>query len=171
MSPRIVEIIRGGVPPSHYAAIAMVAANWAMLERLVDTTIWRLAEVQDEPGACITAQIPNIARRLDAMMALVKLRGASDRLVAKINKFIKQTHSLATKRNRVVHDPWVLEKGTGKPHRFEISAQNKLIFEYVPMGTDEVAVVVNLIHDHINRYDDLLDAISAELYPLPEKSP
>src|SRR5271154_5347239 len=105
----------------HYAAIGKVAANWSALERLMDSLIWRIALVQDKEGACITAQIPNMARRVEALISVIRLNGGSERLIKRYNKFAADTDKLQTGRNRVVHDPWIFDAVSETPHRLEIS--------------------------------------------------
>jgi hypothetical protein len=74
-------------PPEFADCIAKVAANWSALEYMINATIWELAEVRPALGACLTAQIATIPGRLAALLALMKLRGISTRLLKRVNKF------------------------------------------------------------------------------------
>jgi hypothetical protein len=154
----------------HYIAIAKVVSNWATFELMIASSLWILAGVDDDPGACLTAQIPNGARLLDAFIALVRLRGGDDTLIRQINKFAEATQKLNLKRNRVVHDPWVAEVGTGRPHRVEISAAKRLIFEYQHVPTDELNALVDAIADHSNRFDEIMETVQ-KLEAFPKKRP
>lgn len=147
-------------------AIGKVASNWAALELLVSNALWQLAKIDDEPGACLTAQIGNIGRMLDALTALVRLRGGSEKSLSKIAGFAEKTFGLSTKRNRIVHDPWVVT-GTLEPSRLEVSARKKLIYGYQIMPTTEVNAVVDAIADHTDRFEEIMDAVFAELEPSP----
>ena len=45
------------VPIEHDAAIGRVARSWGHLEHMVDLILWETAEVEQQFGACITAQM------------------------------------------------------------------------------------------------------------------
>jgi hypothetical protein len=154
------------IRPEHYMAIGKVASNWAALELLVSNALWQLAKIDDEPGACLTAQIGNIGRMLDALTALVRLRGGSEKSLSKIAGFAEKTFGLSTKRNRIVHAAWVVT-GTLEPSRLEVSARKKLIYGYQIMPTTEVNAVVDAIADHTDRFEEIMDAVFAELEPSP----
>jgi hypothetical protein len=147
----------------HYAAIGKVTSNWAAFEQLVHSSLWCLAKAEDRPGACLTAQIPNIARAFDALASLADLHGGSKALVRKINQFAEHTHAINGRRNRIVHDPWNWNDETGKPYRLQISAQKKLVFGPLPMDTKEVDQLVEDIFNHINAYETLVTQMSVQL--------
>jgi hypothetical protein len=169
MAAKDFEISGSLLQSEHYVAIGMVASNWAAFEYLVNSALWYLAKVDDEPGACLTSQIPNMGRSFDALAAIVRLRGGTDTAIRKINQFAQETHTLGTKRNRVVHDPWAAEKKTSVPHRLEISAQKKLIFGYQPVPTAQLQKVVEEIAAHMDQFDKLMKIILAEIGPSLEK--
>ncbi len=56
------------IPDAYYIAIGKVASNWAAFEALVNSLLWQLAKVHDDRGACLTAQIANVARSLDRLI-------------------------------------------------------------------------------------------------------
>jgi hypothetical protein len=51
--------VHGPLPPDHplYARIGRVASEWAHIEHILDLIIWKLANIHDKQGACITSQI------------------------------------------------------------------------------------------------------------------
>jgi hypothetical protein len=157
------------LPPSHYAAIGKVAANWAAFEHLVESALWVLAGVDDEPGVCLTAQIPNTARRFDVLMALVRLRGGSEELLKRINKFVEDTYDLTTKRNRVIHDAWHWNFATQRALRLEISAQKRLSYGFIEMSEDEIDAIVEEIATHIGKLDAIMRDVFAVMSPLPRR--
>lgn len=157
------------LPASHYSAIGKVAANWAAFEHLAESALWKLADVGDEPGLCLTAQIPNTARRLDALLALVRLRGGSEALASRINKFAEATHALTEKRNRVIHDSWHWNVATQRALRLEMSAQKRLLYGFVAMPEDEIDAIVEEIAVHIENFDTLMRDVFAAISPLPQR--
>lgn len=151
---------------AHYREIGKVAANWAAFETIAVSALWMLADVKDEPGACLTAQIPNMARRMDALEALLRLRGASDFLLRKVHKFGSDTYGLQEQRNRIVHDPWHVDKD-GQLNRLEITAKGKLKFGHIPFAVAEITRAVFLISEHIKRFSELMREIDAAHGPFP----
>jgi len=51
------------VPAEHEAEIGRVARNYGHLEYLIDLTIWEAARVEQQFGACLTAQIMQVDQR------------------------------------------------------------------------------------------------------------
>ncbi len=167
MPPTVIEILPGGIAEGHYAAIGKVASNWAVLERLIDSAIWGLSGADDEEGACLTAQLTSIGRRLDVFNSLIRLRKGSAELMGQINTFARKANEAARRRNRIVHDPWVAERHTLVPHRFQITADPVPVFRYKAVPTYEVLVVVEEIADLINEFDRLVrEGVIRELGPL-----
>ena len=74
-------------PPAYADCLAHISANWANLEYMINSSIWELAETRPALGACITAQIVSLHRKLSALLALMKLREMDDGLITKVNKF------------------------------------------------------------------------------------
>jgi hypothetical protein len=150
---------------SHYAAIGMVAANWSAFERLVESLLWTLADADDQPAICLTAQIPSMTRRFDALLALTRLRGGDEQLATRINRFAEASHALNDKRNRVVHDTWHWNFPMQQALRLEMSANKKLVYGFVAMSEDEIAEIGDKIADHIEEFDGLATAILSGVSP------
>ncbi len=89
------------IPLEILGAIGGVASQWALLEHYIDRTIWVLAGLDWEKGACLTAQLAHIGRRLDAVISLVRLLDIKDdkknKLAAALNSFAEATNQLAKK--------------------------------------------------------------------------
>ena len=92
----------------HYSAIGRVAAEWSLFETVIDNAAIDLAQVEYNAGICFTAQIAGSARKLDAFIALARFRGAPVKLVSDLCKFAQDVTGVAEQRNRIVHDPWLL---------------------------------------------------------------
>jgi hypothetical protein len=100
-------------PPEHpiYSLVGQVASSWAHIDHLLDITIWQLADVDAQAGACVTAQIPGTYGRFKAVIALLTVHQQ------RTNKSLKPLFDKATElsqkanlpgegRHRTVHDPW-----------------------------------------------------------------
>lgn len=154
------------LPEEHYAAIGKVAEAWAGLELSIDMACWTLANLTGRVGACLTAQVSGHARKMDAYIALSRLRGADDTLIRRLNKFAVQAQGMAERRNRVVHDPWMAMGVLASPHRLEVTARKKVVLKGVLMLTADVLKLAEEI-------DDLwmvLETIKQETDNLPRTS-
>ena len=91
-------------------AIGTVCMVWADLDFNIHEAIWELANVENNVGACITAQIVPPLSRFRALIALVHFRGGDEKLVKALNKLSLTVDGLARQRNRIVHDSWTMAK-------------------------------------------------------------
>lgn len=170
MVDSIIEKHMAEMSAAQYQAIGRVAAFWSRLEADIATLLWWLADVQFGPGACLTAQIPNVSRLLDALKALLLLRRGSDDLIRKVNKFSERTHGLVEKRNRVVHDVWMFDPDG--PSRHEIRAKGRLVWEYKSEPAATVHAVANEIARHTSEFYEIARQIDREqLMPSRRKPP
>jgi hypothetical protein len=110
----------------HYVAIGRVAHASSVLETLLDTTITDLLRADAEAAQCLIAQFIGPERRVKAMVALARLRGAGEDLVKKLNQFGGRCSDVGTRRNRVIHDVVVVSTKTGRTFRASGTADRKL---------------------------------------------
>jgi hypothetical protein len=141
------ELETGG---KHYRAVGLVAGTWASFELVIDTNALELAKIPFDPGLCLTAQIMGSANKLNAYMAIAQLRGAK-RAIGELEIFAKDTTALSERRNRTIHDPWLLKEGF--PHRYEITAKRKLRRLFVPALTPNIEKLSTEIAAHIQRFE------------------
>jgi hypothetical protein len=146
------------------AAIGRVVASWAILEHEIDQLIWELAGLEKEQGACITSQLTSVARRIDALVSLARLRKIGAPTIAKFNKFRQRAGALAEKRNRVAHDPWHYGFDSKSHYRLQITAKSTLDFTYKPMTEDDIKNIVAEIESLREQFQGLRDAALKEYY-------
>jgi len=157
--------ITTGATPEIYQAIGMVAEAWAQLEHTADYSIWHLACVNHEIGACITAHLQSLNRRLQALMSLVRLKLPDSPVLPKLNKFIGYTDNLARERNRAVHDPWMMHGDI--PGRFQVTAERRLVFEFRPDTSDRLKNLVTQIDAATMDLNQLMIEVDFQMMPLP----
>lgn len=92
--------------PEFADCIAHIANSLAYLDYYINASIWALAGTTPAQGACITSQIYTINARVDALLALMKLRRVDAKLIKTVNKFHSAIREAQDIRNRVVHDLW-----------------------------------------------------------------
>ena len=144
----------------HFAHVGVLASRWAAMEIFIDALAINLGGVPTGVGLCFTAQVIGISRKLDAYLALARMRGAKKAL-RDLEAFRKEALSLGERRNRIVHDPWTFKDGI--PRRFEISARRRLIFGDIPISTDKIGKLIGEIEDHHARFRDLHQKVLAEI--------
>jgi hypothetical protein len=151
----------------HYAAIGMVAAQWAYFEAVIDTWLHSFANVTTEVGVCFTGQLLGPRSRIDAFIALVRHSGCAPSWNAKLDAFAQNTTGLAEQRNRAVHDVWMLDD-PAKPVRVEASARKKLRIVPVSVSTDDLRQLMINIRQHQRRFDEMATSIFNEIHGLKE---
>src|SRR6266852_2712289 len=87
--------------------IAHAANNWSWMEYELLTVLWFLADVSPALGACLTSQIYTFNAKLDALLALMKLRKVPSEIIDSVNKFASDSRSAQEARNRFAHDVWL----------------------------------------------------------------
>lgn len=99
-------------PPDHpiYAKVGLVASNWSHVEKMLDECIWFLVDKHDRRlVACLTGQYSGTFPRYNAIIALLKAKGA---LTPELDKRLKKEQGecagAGNKRNRIVHDAWMV---------------------------------------------------------------
>jgi hypothetical protein len=144
----------GGIPDPHYAAVGKVASSWALFETLLDITVWRFSNIDPKIMACVTSQVSGSGRKLDAVISLIRhIHG--DAAVAPFNKFSEQTQRLAERRNRIVHDAWLIKDGV--PSRIEFTARKRVVVEAIAVDTVALTKLTEEIVSHIEKLEVLLN--------------
>jgi len=161
---------RSLIPDSHLAATGHVANMIATLELQIDLGIWELVGAPQQLIACVTGQFVSVHPRLNAFIGLAELLGASDDTLKALRAFHGEMGGLAEKRNRLVHDPRMMNQRTGKVGRLQITAKPKPHFGFISETDEEVNDVGNQIGAKISEFVALRDKVISELSPLREKS-
>jgi hypothetical protein len=107
-------------------------------------------------GACITTQIGNSGRLMEALIALVDLNGGGKELLKSLRTFQGKVATHQRTPNRLVHDAWVFRVPDGDAFRYELSAQGKLVNEFIPKPTIEVTQFIKAIAATIERLNEIL---------------
>jgi hypothetical protein len=156
----VYDILKDDDP--HYTKVGQLASVWAYLEMLLDGSIRKLLDSDEQGAACITAQLIGPANRFNALLALVRLRGGSEQLTKDLDGFAGRVQQLGTERNRIVHDPIFMHERTGKVHAARASARRFLIFGFEPVSEEEIRKVIKRIEAAISELITLRGRIAAE---------
>lgn len=142
----------------HYAAIGHVAAKWSRFEHIIDNWILGYGEISPQIGVCIASQIPGHGRKLDAFIALARVKRPKHKRGDDLGAFCKDANGLAEQRNRVVHDYWDTTDIL-RPRRVEATARRKLRLEEIEVPTDDILNLALNIDALITRFDDMASEI------------
>lgn len=152
----------------HFAAIGLVACQWAVFEASIDRWLLDFSGLPPEIGICFTGQMLGYRPRLDALIALVKHLGAPPKLLKGLVKLADdKARSLAERRNRVVHDVWDLTAPT-EASRLEMSARRSVRLEEVTHTGDRVAELSVEISELESALSMLCGEIQAALLASPQ---
>ncbi|MFY9656899.1 MAG: hypothetical protein WAK01_09975 [Methylocystis sp.] len=157
-------------PPEYAELIAHVVTTWSNLEFGVNQTIWALADAPQAYGACITSQLTSLHSRLNALVALMRVRGCSDKLISRVNKFAEDVRGAQEKRNRIIHDPWL--NSVEWPMilgRIEITAPKKLTISAKSISVDDLKSDLKTIKTCAISFFEIKQSILDELPSLRDK--
>lgn len=154
------EMLLDLLPYEYAQAIGYVVAAWAKVEHDIDEMIWSSAGIEDHDiGACLTSQYSSVHARINALLALARLKGEPEAEITKLHKFSKRIADLSERRNRLVHDSW---KTTWKlrgvqsraTYRLQRTARAKLDHDYKPVSLDELAALKKEIEEAFSIFND-----------------
>jgi hypothetical protein len=151
----------------YFIAIGRVANAYSQLEFKMNDAIWELANVARSAGVCMTAQMIGPAPRNRCLLALLEFRNASNALITEFNKIGKKIEGVAARRNRYVHDPFVLNPDTGQILRMESTADKSIRYGFMNTEIDDLEQLATDIDTVADEFDQLYVRAVAELPPWP----
>jgi hypothetical protein len=146
----------------YLSAIGWLALAWSEFEFHINDSIWELANVGREAGACMTAQLIGPGPRFRCLIALLNLHKVSGSLVKEFNSFSAEAESLGRQRNRYLHDPMVIDSITKKVHRMEITADRTVKHEIIEVEISEIKGLATKIEHASAKFDELYERVLVE---------
>lgn len=154
-----------GLP--YYAAVGQAASTWNHLESRVDLAIIYFAKESADVISCLLAQMLSINAKLDALVAIVQYETRSkirDKTVRRLIKFTQDVRPLAMKRNRIIHDPLILEGEEVRILRLTTkSPRGKLVFDIIPFDLKEINEFIRKATDCYDEFNAIRDQINSDL--------
>lgn len=145
-----------GKPHAYFDHIGRICAEWAWFEARLDMTIGLLSGLDDRTSAAITSQINGPVPRLRAILSLLELKGVAKEVRDAVMAFMQKTHGIADDRNRVVHDPWVLDDIRETVLQRRSARIGKTFFHgYKEVSADELMALEKKINDHHIRFIEI----------------
>ncbi len=146
----------------YLAALGRVVTQWSRFELRLDLEISFLVGASDVGMmACVTAQIPISARKMDAVIALFGQHGASDDALKPLRSLAGRADELQRKRNRYIHDAWAFGTETDTAYRLEITAQKSLVWDHKVVPLSELTDFAKDVDALVEKFDDASDALRA----------
>jgi hypothetical protein len=150
------------VPPSipqqlapFYLALGAVATGWAEYEFRLNDAIWHLANIERLAGTCITSQMIGPGPRFRCLAALLELRGTPKNLISDLNSHASRAEGIGRQRNRLLHDPFLLNTERGTIVRMQMTADRHLVHTFIPTEVDQLHKVADDIDNITSEFDDL----------------
>ena len=119
--------------------------------------------------ACVTSQLIGPAKRMDALLALFVHRGGSEPLRIKLKTFQGKIQQLGEDRNRIVHDPIVIRKKTGKANKALSTAKGKLKYEIIAVSMEDMERTATKISAANSEFSTLEEEIAAEMKEIAQE--
>ena len=156
----------------HMEWVGHISASWARLELLVDSTVWDLAKLPETVGACITTNFMSVYPKLKALTALAHLNKVSDRTIKKLNRFRNNLYTTSDKRNRVVHDHWMMQETDDgfRPVQVTITADGAPEFFLKRVSIDELKSTQTEILEKTAEFVKIRMALENEISSLPRRT-
>jgi hypothetical protein len=111
---------RGPSERDYRGVVGQIATTWSLFEKEIEFMVWWLADLHPDPGISITSQLQSVRAKLMAMEGLAHLRTGSDVMPKAIRKFMSEIEGAVRTRNRIIHDPMIIEKIDGRKEAFLI---------------------------------------------------
>lgn len=151
----------------HYTAVGKVAVEWTRFEGNLREMLSMLAGADNEVGECITAQIPDIERMLDALSAMAEIRSPRSSSASSFKDLLAEIRQTSDLSRHVVHDLWTFDPGTTT--RWPVEIEHGQRRDPIPMPTVEVESLGSRIEELTNHFlefrRDFL--LSLNLWPGP----
>jgi hypothetical protein len=155
--------------PEYANLIAHANNHWNYLEYDVNASIWALANVSPAFGACMTSQIYTMHARLNALLSLLKIRKADERILKKVNRFAERVREVQEARNRTAHDIWLIDRlNPGKMGKLRITAEKTLKFGVQGVDLSELKADIEKLNMRREEFFAIRREIEAALPTLPE---
>jgi hypothetical protein len=120
------------LPPDHpiHALVGRVAADWAMVEHLLDITIWHLTGLSESMGACLTGQIMGSYGRMATIHSLCLHRNLDEKILKRISEITRSLKGSQDRRNGILHDAWYFEHTEKRTEQFKSMARDEWLFGF-----------------------------------------
>ncbi|MFX4223671.1 MAG: hypothetical protein ACMVO3_23440 [Thalassobaculum sp.] len=153
--------------------VGQICAGWASLELSVDTEIWQLSGMKQAPlAACVTNELTSIHTKIRALLSLCRVWGIDKKVIKDLSSFSQRLYSIAEKRNRAVHDPWVVTEDGHALGQWNLSREKDGFVSYIrPVSFDELNAVSAQISDKIMEFQKIRERLHEFFEPLRENPP
>lgn len=131
------------LPAEHpiYAAIGRAVSAAASFEHHLDKLIWKLIGLRNERASAITSQMMGALPRLNALIALCHERNWDD-IVGQLRKLGGKCQGPYDKRNRVVHDAWLLDPDSNGAKQLRTMPRANLQYGLQDVNDADLAAIV-----------------------------
>jgi hypothetical protein len=156
------------IDPYHAAAIMRVISIWAEFEYEIDQSIWALARLEPEQGACITSQLPGAMARMNALISLAKIENIPAKHINALNGVVERLNGPREMRNRLVHGPWFSGWESKQHYRLDVSTnKRRLEYAYTVVTEDDLNKMLREFQALQARFRKAHHEMMQDFYKLP----
>lgn len=143
------------LPDKHqcYRLIGLITSECARIEHFLDAAIFEFAGLQSNArtGACITGQMVGMYPRYQALHQLAAEHGAPKPIQTEIKHLERLSAGVAKLRNRAVHDAWMQDTNSKKPHQFRTKAKKDTSYGPQPVTVAQLKKDLAEVRVHLER--------------------
>jgi hypothetical protein len=154
--------IHGQLAEDHryYRLIGLLVSTCSHFEHAIDLVIWDLLGVPHTEAALTTRGIVGASKRLDLLVAVATRKGIDSKIIDEIEMMKPKASQLQQQRNRIIHDPWYIDKDDGTVGQFRsMPKDNPCLGVH---DVDEVAVV--RLTEEIREQWDLVTKLWSRMF-------
>lgn len=162
-------------PEEHpiFHAVGRVTVAWARLEHALDRIIWILSHTISPRTACITAQLMGATPRYRAILAQLRLRSYKERefgkYIQRFEKLMQKTYEPQERRNRIIHDPWLVDTIHDAPAQFRSWPHKDPQYGIVDVDMKNINKTISDIESITNQIESLFADINSDVATSLEK--
>jgi hypothetical protein len=158
---------------AQYAAIGMVACEWAHVEQMLQLFVAHLAHVSSETGHKIATDMGNVSL-LNLVLALARDDDMEDDKQPPIHQHLSSLaeyiNELRGRRNRTVHGDWIKDR-PGRSVSMKLTAKGQLKSQLLYTSpADSISLALKIAQLRDKLLEIYLDHQAGRLAPLLPKS-
>jgi len=110
------------VPARHRQEIGSITVNFALLEHMIEFSIWELITKDQFVGQIITAEL-SFRNRIALLSSLVRHLKEDSETISELETLLSRALQAEEKRNLITHSDWAAGKTRGTITRFKRTAK------------------------------------------------
>lgn len=146
----------------YHNLIGQLVSTWAHFEHAIDLLIWDLLAIPHSQAALTTRGPMSVSARLDHLIKLAADKGVNTNIIQDIEALKPKALELQEQRNRIIHDPWYIDKDDGTVGQFRSMAKSNPCFGIHDVDAEAVARLTAETREQWDLVSSMWDRIFAQ---------